>query len=99
MDKIRIELKSFDSKLINQSCTQILENIKQTNSSVFGPIGLPTKKRIYCTVDCFVPLFLDDSKDHYLVAGPVRFRYLHLNERTTHFIPLNIPIYTLNLIL
>jgi small subunit ribosomal protein S10 len=63
MDKIRIELKSFDSKLINQSCTQILENIKQTNSSVFGPIGLPTKKRIYCVLRS--PHVNKDSREHF----------------------------------
>ena len=63
MDKIRIELKSFDSKLINQSCTQILENIKQTNSSVFVPIGLTTKKRIYCVLRS--PHVNKDSREHF----------------------------------
>ena len=61
--KIRIELKSFDSQLINESCNQISENLKQTNSTISGPIALPTKKRIYCVLRS--PHVNKDSREHF----------------------------------
>lgn len=45
--KIRIRLKAFDHKLLDQSATKIVETAKRTGSSVSGPIPLPTEKNIY----------------------------------------------------
>jgi small subunit ribosomal protein S10 len=45
-DKIRISLKAYDHKLIDQSVAQIIETAKKTGSKVSGPIPLPTKKEI-----------------------------------------------------
>ena len=36
--KIRISLKSFDHKLIDQSASQIIETAKKTGAKVSGPI-------------------------------------------------------------
>ena len=44
--KIRINLKAYDHKLIDQSVTQIIETAKRTGAKVSGPIPLPTKKEI-----------------------------------------------------
>ena len=44
--KIRISLKSFDHKLIDQSASQIIETAKKTGAKVSGPIPLPTKKEV-----------------------------------------------------
>ena len=44
--KIRISLKAFDHRLIDQSVTQIIETAKRTGAQVSGPIPLPTKKEI-----------------------------------------------------
>jgi small subunit ribosomal protein S10 len=41
---IRIRLKSFDYKLIDQSAREIVETAKKTGAQVCGPIPLPTKK-------------------------------------------------------
>ena len=40
--KIRISLKAYDHKLIDQSAAQIIETAKKTG----GPIPLPTKKEV-----------------------------------------------------
>jgi small subunit ribosomal protein S10 len=44
--KIRISLKAYDHKLIDQSVVQIIETAKKTGAKVSGPIPLPTKKEI-----------------------------------------------------
>ena len=44
--KIRISLKAYDHKLIDQSVTQIIETAKRTGARVSGPIPLPTKREI-----------------------------------------------------
>ena len=44
--KIRINLKGYDHKLIDQSVTQIIETAKRTGAQVSGPIPLPTKKEV-----------------------------------------------------
>ena len=41
--KIRIRLKAFDYKLIDQSALEIVETAKRTGATVKGPVPLPTK--------------------------------------------------------
>ncbi len=44
--KIRITLKAYDHKLIDQTAAQIVEIAKKTGATVSGPIPLPTKKEV-----------------------------------------------------
>src|SRR5512141_1284140 len=41
--KIRIRLKAYDSKLLDQSAGEIVETAKRTGARVAGPIPLPTR--------------------------------------------------------
>ena len=43
---IRINVKGYDHKLVDQSVTQIIETAKRTGARVSGPIPLPTKKEV-----------------------------------------------------
>lgn len=45
--KIRIRLKAFDHKLLDQSASKIVDTANRTGASVSGPIPLPTEKSIY----------------------------------------------------
>ena len=45
--KIRIRLKAFDYKLIDQSAQEIVDTAKRTGAIVKGPIPLPTKIERY----------------------------------------------------
>ena len=45
--KIRISLKAFDHKLLDQSALKIVETAKKTGANVSGPIPLPTEKNIF----------------------------------------------------
>jgi small subunit ribosomal protein S10 len=49
-DKIRIRLKAFDHKLLDQSVTEILDAAKRTGARVSGPIPLPTEINRYCVL-------------------------------------------------
>jgi len=40
-DKIRIRLKGYDHKLIDQSTKEIVETARRTGATVVGPIPLP----------------------------------------------------------
>lgn len=48
--KIRIRLKAYDYKLIDQAAKQIIDNALRTGASVLGPIPLPTKRSSYTVV-------------------------------------------------
>lgn len=45
--KIRIRLKAFDCKILDQSAEKIVETAKRTGASVAGPIPLPTARSMY----------------------------------------------------
>jgi small subunit ribosomal protein S10 len=48
--KIRIRLKAYDHKLLDQSTGEIVETAKRTGAKVAGPIPLPTKINKYCVL-------------------------------------------------
>src|ERR1700752_3788891 len=41
-EKIRIRLKAYDSRILDQSATEIVDTAKRTGARVAGPIPLPT---------------------------------------------------------
>ena len=43
---MRITLKAYDHKLIDQSAAKIIETVKKNGSQVRGPVPLPTKKEV-----------------------------------------------------
>ncbi len=44
---IRIRLKAFDHRLLDQSTLEIVETARKTGANVSGPIPLPTKREDY----------------------------------------------------
>nr|YP_009399374.1 ribosomal protein S10 [Kapraunia schneideri]ARW68980.1 ribosomal protein S10 [Kapraunia schneideri] len=61
--KVRIKLKTYDVKLLNISCDNIIESVKRTESLVSGPISIPTKRKIYCLLRS--PHVDKDSREHF----------------------------------
>lgn len=45
--KVRIKIKAFDHKIIDQSTRTIIETVQRSGAKVFGPIPLPTEKKVY----------------------------------------------------
>lgn len=48
--RIRIRLKAYDHKVIDQSTKQIVETAIRTGAKIAGPIPLPTRKTTYTVV-------------------------------------------------
>ncbi|NQT28838.1 MAG: 30S ribosomal protein S10 [Candidatus Omnitrophica bacterium] len=47
MLKLRIKLKAFDHRILDQSAQEIAEVAIRTGAKVYGPMPMPTKKKIY----------------------------------------------------
>lgn len=61
--RIRIRLKAFDHRLIDQSAREIVETAKRTGAQLRGPIPLPTKKERYTVL--ISPHVNKDARDQY----------------------------------
>jgi small subunit ribosomal protein S10 len=48
--RIRIKLKGYDHKLIDQSVQEIVDAARRTGARVAGPIPLPTKIEKFCVL-------------------------------------------------
>ena len=48
--KIRIRLKAYDHRVIDQSAEKIVETAKRSGAEVSGPIPLPTEKSVYTII-------------------------------------------------
>ena len=48
--RIRICLKAFDHRLLDQSVKEIVEAAKKTGAQVVGPVPLPTRIQKYCVL-------------------------------------------------
>jgi len=48
--KIRIKLKAFDHRVLDQSVWEIVNTAKRTGATVRGPIPLPTVINKYCVL-------------------------------------------------
>lgn len=60
---IRIRLKAFDHRLIDQSAREIVETARRTGAQVKGPIPLPTKKERFTVL--ISPHVNKDARDQY----------------------------------
>ncbi|MDW7712076.1 MAG: 30S ribosomal protein S10 [Deferrisomatales bacterium] len=62
-DKIRIRLKAYDHKLLDQSVSEILDAAKRTGARVSGPIPLPTEINRFCVLRS--PHIDKKSREHF----------------------------------
>jgi small subunit ribosomal protein S10 len=61
--KLRIGLKAYEPKILDESCTKIVSVINDSGSKAIGPIPLPTKRRMYCVLRS--PHVNKDSREHF----------------------------------
>ena len=71
--KIRIRLKAFDHKVLDQSASKIVETAKKTGATVSGPVPLPTEKAVYTVLRS--PHVNKDSREQFLSL-------IHISEPT-----------------
>jgi len=77
MDKkqvIRIRLKSFDYKLLDESAVEIVETAKRTGAQLVGPIPLPTKIEKFTIL--ISPHVNKDARDQYEIRTHKRLLYI-----------------------
>ncbi len=61
--RIIIRLKSYDHRLIDDTCQKIVDSAIKTGAAVIGPIPLPTRKEIYVVNKA---AFTDkDAREHF----------------------------------
>ncbi|KKQ94595.1 MAG: 30S ribosomal protein S10 [candidate division CPR2 bacterium GW2011_GWC1_39_9] len=48
--RIRIRLKAYDHKIIDESCKQIIETAARTGALVAGPVPLPTQRNVITVI-------------------------------------------------
>jgi small subunit ribosomal protein S10 len=61
--RIRIRLKAFDHRLIDQSAVEIVETAKRTGAQVCGPIPMPTRIERFNVLTS--PHVNKDARDQY----------------------------------
>lgn len=61
--KIRIRLKAFDHKLLDQSSGKIVATAKRTGADVSGPVPLPTERNLYTVIKA--PHKYKDSREQF----------------------------------
>ena len=61
--KIRIRLKAYDHRILDQSAEQIVEAAERTGAAVAGPVPLPTHIRRHTVVRG--PFIDKDSQEHF----------------------------------
>jgi len=61
--RIRIRLKAFDHRLIDQSAREIVDTAKRTGAQVRGPVPLPSRHERYTVL--VSPHVNKDARDQY----------------------------------
>jgi small subunit ribosomal protein S10 len=61
--KIRIRLKAFDHRVIDQSAKRIVETAERSGAQVAGPVPLPTKIERFTVIRS--PFIDKDSQEHF----------------------------------
>jgi small subunit ribosomal protein S10 len=62
-DKIRIRLKSFDHRILDQSAVKIVETARRTGARIAGPVPLPTEINRFCVIRS--PHIDKESMEHF----------------------------------
>ena len=72
--KIRIKLKGFDHKLLDQSAEQIVGAVERTGAVVIGPVPLPTHIQKFSVIRS--PFIDKDSQEQFEIRTHKRLIYI-----------------------
>ena len=89
--KIRIRLKAFDHKVLDQSASKIVETAKKTGATVSGPVPLPTEKAVYTVLRS--PHVNKDSREQFETRTHKRLIDIteHTNKTVEALMRLDLP--------
>ena len=63
--KVRVKVKAFDHRLLDQAVKQIVEAVERTGAVVVGPIPLPTRFEKFCVTRS--PNIDKDSREQFKI--------------------------------
>ncbi len=89
--RIRIKLKAYDHRLLDQSARRIVETAERTGAAVIGPVPLPTKIEKFCVIRS--PFIDKDSREQFEIRTHKRLiDVLEPNTKTVEtLMKLNLP--------
>lgn len=61
--RIRVRLKSYDARVIDSTCQQILDTAIRTGAKIVGPVPLPTQRSVYVINKS--PFVDKNARDHF----------------------------------
>lgn len=61
--RIRVRLKSYDARVMDSTCQQILDTAIRTGAKIVGPIPLPTQRTVYAVNKS--PFIDKNARDHF----------------------------------
>jgi len=62
-DRIRIRLKAFDHRILDQSAVRIVDTARRSGAQVSGPVPLPTEINRFCVIRS--PHIDKESMEHF----------------------------------
>ena len=65
MNKIRVRLKSYDHRVIDEAAAKIIEAVVTSRAQVVGPIPLPTKRKVFVVTTS--PHTDKDAREHFQI--------------------------------
>lgn len=63
--RIRVKLKAFDHRIIDECCQKILQTALSTGAKVVGPVPLPTKRKLITVTTS--PHTDKDAREHFQI--------------------------------
>jgi small subunit ribosomal protein S10 len=61
--RIRVRLKSYDARVMDSTCQQILDTAIRTGAKIVGPVPLPTQRTVYAVNKS--PFIDKNARDHF----------------------------------
>lgn len=78
--RIRLKLKSFDSRLLDKAVKQIVLTAKRTGAQLMGPVPLPTKRRCFTVLRS--PHVDKKSREQFELSVHKRILDLYTSDKT-----------------
>lgn len=89
--RIRIKLRSYDYKVLDESIRRIIATVERSGAKVVGPIPLPTERRVFCVNRS--PHIDKESREHFEIRTHKRLiDIIHPTSQTVeHLSNLDLP--------
>ncbi len=82
MNKIRVRLKSYDHRIIDEAAAKIIEAVVTSGAKVVGPIPLPTERKLFVVTTS--PHADKDAREHFEIL--IHKRLIDILETNTRVI-------------